>query len=123
MGPRERIRLGWGEVETIPAYNVDKFRNGKALFHPKENEGLGFVLTLGGKRLYVAGDTDGIPEMENIKNIDIAFLPVGRRTVMAPEEAARAASIIKPKVAIPVHWEKREDAERFAHLAGNAMIL
>lgn len=72
--------------------------------------------------MYFAGDTDLIPEMGEIKNIDVAFLPVGGKTVMTAEEAARAVELIKPKIAIPVHCEI-EEAERFAQLVGNAVVL
>jgi L-ascorbate metabolism protein UlaG (beta-lactamase superfamily) len=78
---------------------------------------VGYVFTSGGQRIYIAGDTDYIPEMKNIK-ADIALLPVSGTYVMTADEAAQAALDIKPKVAIPMHYGsivgKKEDARRFA---------
>jgi len=101
-------------VKTIPAYNIGK------RFHPKENEWVGYILEVNGKRYYHAGDTDLIPEMKRLKNIDVAFLPVSGTYVMNAEEAAKAADLIKPKVAVPMHYGEvvgsEEDAKRFKEL-------
>lgn len=101
------------KIEAVPAYNINK------QFHPKENEWLGYILTVNGKRIYHAGDTDLIPEMDDIK-ADIALLPVGGRYTMNAKEAAEAAKKIKPKIAIPMHYEKivgtKADAEKFKEL-------
>jgi L-ascorbate metabolism protein UlaG (beta-lactamase superfamily) len=76
-------------------------------------------VTIDNKRIYHAGDSDFIPEMKNLKNIDIAFLPVSGTYVMTAEEAAKAADVIKPKVAIPIHYGtivgKKEGAKKFAN--------
>ncbi len=90
-------------VEAVPAYNVNKFRSPGEPFHPKEAGYVGFVVTLDGKRIYHAGDTDPIPEMADLKAIDIALLPVSGTYVMTAEEAVEACEIIGPKVAIPMH--------------------
>jgi L-ascorbate metabolism protein UlaG (beta-lactamase superfamily) len=99
-------------VEAVPAYNMDK------KFHPKEHDGVGYVITVQGLRLYLAGDTDRIPEMKGLKNINIAFLPVSGSVVMTEEEAVRAALDIKPDVAVPMHYGAvigtRMNAEVFA---------
>lgn len=104
------------DIEVVPAYNLNK------KFHPKSAGGVGYVLTLDGKRIYHAGDTDLIPEMEELK-VDIALLPVSGTYVMTAEEAASAANLIKPSLAIPMHYGDpevvgtRQDAEQFKKLA------
>ncbi|MBU2528577.1 MAG: MBL fold metallo-hydrolase [Candidatus Omnitrophota bacterium] len=102
-------------VVAVRAYNTDKN------FHPKSSGWLGFVVTLpDGRRIYHAGDTDNIPEMKDIKNIDIAFLPVGGTYTMDAEEAASAALVISPKIAVPMHYGSvvgsSADAGQFASL-------
>ncbi|MEA2081740.1 MAG: MBL fold metallo-hydrolase [Elusimicrobiota bacterium] len=102
-------------VEAVRAYNTNKD------FHPMNNGWLGFVISLpDGRRIYHAGDTDVIDEMKDIKNIDIAFLPVGGTYTMNAEEAAAAARIISPKIAVPMHYGSvvgsAADAEKFAVL-------
>ncbi|MBN2781403.1 MAG: MBL fold metallo-hydrolase, partial [Candidatus Marinimicrobia bacterium] len=87
-------------LEAVPAYNTTK---GRKAFHPKGN-GNGYVLTLGNKRVYIAGDTEDIPELKKLKAIDIAFLPVNQPYTMTPEQAARAARIIRPAVLYPYHY-------------------
>jgi L-ascorbate metabolism protein UlaG (beta-lactamase superfamily) len=91
------------DVEAVPAYNVNKFRSPGIPFHPREAGHVGFVVTLEGKRVYHAGDTDYIPEMADLKEIDIALLPVSGTYVMTAEEAVQAAEAIRPGVAIPMH--------------------
>jgi len=91
-------------IETIPAYNINKFRSPNMPFHPKQDGRVGFIVTLNGKRIYHAGDTDCIPEMQQLKNIDIALLPVSGTYVMTVEEAVQAVKMIKPKIAIPMHY-------------------
>lgn len=88
------------EIEAVPAYNVSPDR---LQFHPKGRDN-GYVLTLGGLRIYIAGDTEVIPEMEELKNIDIAFLPCNLPYTMTPEQLIQAAEIIKPKVLYPYHF-------------------
>jgi L-ascorbate metabolism protein UlaG (beta-lactamase superfamily) len=94
--------LRWREdvsVEAVPAYNTTP---GREKFHPKGRDN-GYVLTLGGLRLYVAGDTEDIPEMAAIRDIDIAFLPCNQPYTMTPAQLAAAAKIIRPKVLFPYH--------------------
>lgn len=114
MGPGEKYYGEGFEVETIPAYNIDKFRSPGELYHPKGDERVGFVLVIDGKRIYHAGATDLIPEMKNLKNIDIALLPVSGTSVMTAEEAAQAVEMIKPKVAIPMHYGMNAGSEKYA---------
>ena len=90
------------KVRAVPAYNVKRFRSPGEPFHPK-GLGVGFILTLEGKKIYHAGDTDLIPEMEGMYNIDVALLPAGDTYTMDMSEASEAAIMINPEVAIPMH--------------------
>ncbi len=108
-------------VRTVPAYNKDK------RFHVRENDWVGYIVEMNKKRYYHAGDSDFIPEMERLRNIDVAMLPVSGTYVMTAEEAAEAAKAIQPRVAVPMHWGSiigtRKDAERFKELFPRAVIL
>lgn len=101
--PGDTVRVRGIDVEAVRAYNVNKFRSPGEPFHPKEAGHVGFVVTVDGKRIYHAGDTDFIPEMEELEDIDIALLPVSGTYVMTAEEAVQAAEAIQPEVAIPMH--------------------
>ena len=95
------------KIEAIPAYNiVHKSDNGQP-FHPK-GIGNGYVITFGDKRVYVAGDTENIPEMKELKDIDIAFLPMNLPFTMTPEMVANAAKVLKPKILYPYHYGKTD---------------
>ena len=115
-------------VLAVPAYNINKFRSPGVPFHPKEDEKVGFVVTMGDVKIYHAGDTDFIPDMNRLKDleIDVALLPVSGKYVMTPEEAAEAAKAIMPKVVIPMHWGAivagRGEAERFKRLVEDSGI-
>jgi L-ascorbate metabolism protein UlaG (beta-lactamase superfamily) len=89
-------------IEAVPAYNIVSKRENGQPYHPKGN-GNGYIITIGDKRVYVAGDTENIPEMKTFKNIDIAFLPMNLPYTMTPEMAADAAKMIGPKVLYPYH--------------------
>lgn len=91
---------------ALPAYNVNKFRTPNEVFHPKEMGGVGFVVEVDGYRMYHAGDTDLIPEMESLKKLELAFLPISGTFVMTLEEAVQAAQVLKPKIVIPMHFGK-----------------
>lgn len=88
------------ELEAVPAYN---YTEGRTQFHPKGRDN-GFVLTMDGLRIYIAGDTEDIPEMAGIKDIDIAFLPVNQPYTMTVDQCVNAANMIAPKVLIPYHF-------------------
>ena len=109
--PGDRITAGGIAVEAVPAYNTDK------KFHPKADGKLGFVITVEGVRIYHAGDTDKIPEMKKLK-ADIALLPVSGTYVMTAAQAVEAALVLKPAVAIPMHYGaivgSEDDAKKFA---------
>jgi L-ascorbate metabolism protein UlaG (beta-lactamase superfamily) len=117
--PGESLVVHGISIETVPAYNVSKFRIPGVPFHPKESGHVGFIVTVGGVRIYHAGDTDFIPEMDDIET-DVALLPVGGTYTMTADEAAQAANRIKPKVAIPMHHSdivgSAADARRFRDL-------
>ncbi len=99
----EKREVGDILIETVPAYNIDKFRAPGVVFHPKEAGNVGFILTVDERRIYHAGDTDLIPEMAGIV-CDIAMLPISGTYVMTATEAAEAAGLIRPKLAIPMHY-------------------
>jgi L-ascorbate metabolism protein UlaG (beta-lactamase superfamily) len=117
----EKLTIDGIEIEAVPAYNLNKD------FHPRANGWIGYIITVGGFRIYHAGDTDHIPEMKGFK-ADIALLPVSGTYVMTADEAAEAALDIKPAIAIPMHYGsivgKANDAERFrALLKGKIEVI
>ena len=102
----DEIKIRDVKIQAVYAYNVKRFRTPGNPFHPK-GYGVGYVITLGGKRIYHAGDTDLIPEMEELRSIDVALLPVGDTYTMDNVEAGEAALKIKPKMVVPMHtWDK-----------------
>ncbi len=105
------------KIEAVPAYNiVHKTPQGQP-FHPK-GTGNGYIVTFGDKRVYVAGDTENIPEMKNIKNIDIAFLPMNLPYTMTPEMVADAAKTFKPKILYPYHYGETDPSKIVSLLKG-----
>ena len=88
------------KVEAVPAYNITE---GHTQFHPKGRDN-GYILTIDGLRIYIAGDTEDIPEMSAIKDIDIAFLPCNQPYTMTPDQLIKAAKIIQPKTVFPYHY-------------------
>jgi L-ascorbate metabolism protein UlaG (beta-lactamase superfamily) len=93
---------GW-TIEAIPAYNLSRGPAPGKLFHDK-GRGNGYVLTYGGVRFYFSGDTEGVPEMRALKNIDVAFVCMNLPYTMPPEEAADAVKAFHPKIVIPYHF-------------------
>jgi L-ascorbate metabolism protein UlaG (beta-lactamase superfamily) len=93
---------GW-TIEAIPMYNLTRGPAPGKLYHDK-GRGNGYVLTYGGKRFYFSGDTENIPEMRALKNIDVAFVCMNLPYTMPPEEAAEAVKAFHPKVVIPYHY-------------------
>ena len=87
-------------VEAVPAYNTTE---GHLQFHPKGRDN-GYILTIDGLRIYIAGDTEDIPEMATIKDIDVAFLPCNQPFTMTTEQLVKAAKTVKPKVVFPYHY-------------------
>lgn len=103
MKAGDRQEINNIRIEAVPAYNIVNVRAPGQPFHPK-GAGIGYVLTIGGKRFYVAGDTENTPEMKDLKNIDVAFLPMNLPYTMTPEMVADAAKAFKPKILYPYHF-------------------
>lgn len=114
----QEIDLGMIKISAIPAYNIDKD------FHTKDSNWLGYLIKINGSLIYHAGDTDLIPEMQKLTGFQakdfVALLPIGGRFTMDSEEAAEAAALIKPTLAIPMHWGSivggKSDADEFIEL-------
>jgi L-ascorbate metabolism protein UlaG (beta-lactamase superfamily) len=97
-------------IEAVPAYNIVHESSPGHPYHPK-GEGIGYVLTIGGKRFYIAGDTENIPEMKALRNIDVAFLPMNLPYTMTPAMVADAALAFKPKILYPYHFGDTDTSE------------
>jgi L-ascorbate metabolism protein UlaG (beta-lactamase superfamily) len=97
-------------IEAVPAYNLVNMRSPGNPFHP-QGIGNGYIITLGNKRLYIAGDTENTPEMKNLRDIDIAFLPMNLPYTMTPEMVADAAKAFCPKILYPYHYGKTDTAK------------
>ena len=108
--PGDSVGIAGVTVDVVPAYNINK------TFHPRANGWLGFIIDINGERIYHAGDSDIIPEMKTFKT-DIALLPVSGTFVMTAKEAVEAALILKPQIAVPMHYGEVvgdiEDARAF----------
>jgi len=108
-------------IRAVAAYNTSKRDQDGNVFHPREAGFVGYDLNVRGERLYHAGDTDVIPEMDHVVGVDVALLPVSGVYVMTAGEAAEAARRIDPRVAVPMHWGEHigtyEDAAAFAEKA------
>lgn len=117
VAPGDRLSVEEVAVEVLPAYNLSKFRSPGNPFHPKADGKVGFILGIGGVRIYHAGDTDEIPEMSGARGVDVALLPVSGTYVMTAQEAVAACNAIQPKLAIPMHYGaivgSAADAEAF----------
>jgi L-ascorbate metabolism protein UlaG (beta-lactamase superfamily) len=119
--PGDTITVDGITIEAVPAYNTNK------QFHTKVQGWVGFIFTVDGQRIYLAGDTDHIPEMKDFR-ADIALLPVSGTYVMTADEAVQAAIDINPEIAIPMHYGAivgdKSDAERFAEkLTGKIVVV
>jgi L-ascorbate metabolism protein UlaG (beta-lactamase superfamily) len=114
-------------LRALAAYNTSKRDRDGRPFHPREAGWVGYDVNVRGERLYHAGDTDVIPEMDEVSGVDVALLPVSGTHVMTAEEAAEAARRIQPRLAIPMHWGHHvgteEDARRFAELTPVATAI
>lgn len=123
INPNDKFNLDDLEVQVVPAYNIGK------PFHPKEQNWVGFIVKINNKLVYHTGDSDVIPEMKKLINLDIILIPVSGEYVMNAEEAAILVNEIKPKTAIPMHYGSgvvgtQEDADKFKSLVqGNVVIL
>ena len=97
-------------IQAVPAYNIQHKTNTGQLFHPK-GQGNGYILTFGNFKVYVAGDTENIPEMKSLKNIDVAFLPMNLPYTMTPKMTADAALSFMPKILYPYHYGNTDTNE------------
>ena len=104
-------------IEAVPAYNTTV---GHTQFHPKGRDN-GYILSLDGLRIYVAGDTEDIPEMANLKDIDIAFLPCNQPYTMTPGQLLHAARMVKPRVVFPYHYGQTDVSNIPAQLQAEGM--
>ncbi len=133
LNESSRKKLGFGDVleqgqtaqkagvsvKAVPAYNLSPERTN---YHPKERRDNGYVLGAGDLRIYVAGDTEPIPEMARLGEIDIAFLPMNLPFTMTPEQTAEAARIVKPKILYPYHFGNTDTSLLLKELAGESGI-
>ena len=109
LEPGDEVTIRDVKIKAVQAYNVKRFRKPGQPYHPK-GYGVGYLITTEGKTIYHAGDTDVIPEMEDLGDIDVALLPSGDTYTMDNADAAEAALITKPKYAVPMHtWDKSTD--------------
>ena len=104
-------------IEAVPAYNTTE---GREQFHPKGRDN-GYVLTLDGLRIYIAGDTEDIPEMADIKDIDVAFLPCNQPYTMTVSQLVKVAKLIKPRVLFPYHYGETTIAQVSMMLGGSGI--
>ena len=121
LEPNETVELPGMSITGVPAYTIYSTR------HPKANKWLGFVVQMGARRVYCAGDTDLTEEVKALQDIDVAFLPVSGTFAMDAEDAAEATAYLQPRLAIPYHWGDFKgtlaDAEEFAALAACDVIV
>lgn len=114
----DRIKIpGDITVEAVPAYNTTP---GREMFHPRHRDN-GYLLTIDGLRIYIAGDTEDIPEMKELKNIDVAFLPVNQPYTMTVPQAVHAAKMFIPKVLYPYHFGNTDVNKIKTELKGSSI--
>ncbi|MBM3146975.1 MAG: MBL fold metallo-hydrolase [Actinobacteria bacterium] len=117
--PGDTVEAGGVPVTVVPAYNTNKFRAPGQVFHEKGDQNVGYVFDLDGRRIYHAGDTDAIAEMDGL-DVDVALLPVSGTYVMTAEEAAEACETIDARVVVPMHYGEVagsvDDAERLLRI-------
>jgi L-ascorbate metabolism protein UlaG (beta-lactamase superfamily) len=109
------------KIEAVPAHNILHHTESGAPFHPK-GEGNGYVLTVGNKKIYIAGDTENTPEMKRLKNIDVAFLPMNLPYTMTPPMVADAAKAFRPKILYPYHYGRSNVKELLDLMKGEKGI-
>lgn len=124
LKPGEEIMIGNIRIEAVEAYNTKRFKPSGKPWHPK-GYGVGYLIKTGGKTIYHAGDTDFIPEMQKLKNVDLALLPTGDKYTMDNVEAAEAAKAIKPKIAMAMHnWDTdRTEFKKKAEAKTNIKVI
>lgn len=113
--PRDYVK-----VEAVAAYNTSK---GHLQFHPKLREDCGYLLTIGGTRIYIAGDTEPTPEMKALRDIDIAFLPVNQPYTMTVDQAVEVIRCMKPLIFYPYHYGQVEEKTDIGRLVREVEAL
>jgi len=116
----DTLNVGAFKLEAIPMYNIKRGPAEGKVFHEK-GRGDGYVLTYGGFRLYISGDTEGVPEMRELKNIDAALICMNLPYTMTPEEAADAVKAFHPRIAIPYHYRGSDTTLFQKALAGSGV--
>lgn len=116
-GEKQKVTSLALDIEAVPAYNTTPER---LQYHPKGRDN-GYVLTIDGFRIYIAGDTEEIPEMKQLGKIDVAFLPCNLPYTMTPEQLVRAAKVIQPKVLFPYHYGQTKIDEVVKRLEGSGI--
>jgi L-ascorbate metabolism protein UlaG (beta-lactamase superfamily) len=116
----ETKRIGDLTIEAVPMYNLQRGPTATSRFHDK-GRGNGYVVTLGGKRIYISGDTECTPEMKALKNIDIAFIAMNLPYTATPTEAAECAKAFLPKIAYPYHYKGQDVTVFQKALAGTGV--
>ena len=115
MASGDTLSVDGVKIDAMPAYNMTE---GRLQFHPKGRD-IGYILTLGGKRVYIAGDTEDTPEMRALTNIDVAFLPMNLPYTMDIDHAADAVKAFKPGIVYPYHYTD-SDVNAFKAMVGDA---
>jgi L-ascorbate metabolism protein UlaG (beta-lactamase superfamily) len=120
MKPGDRQEVNNIVIEAVQAYNIVNMRSPGQPFHPK-GSGLGYILTIGGKRFYIAGDTENTPEMKALTDIEVAFLPMNLPYTMTPEMVADAAKAFRPRILYPYHFGETNTDELVNLLKGSGI--
>lgn len=120
MGHGESLNIRGVEIEAVPAYNIEHKRPNGEPFHPP-GVGNGYILTFDGLRVYIAGDTEGTPEMRELEEIDVAFLPMNLPYTMTPEQVAEAARAFKPRILYPYHFGDTDTGKLVEALEGSGI--
>jgi L-ascorbate metabolism protein UlaG (beta-lactamase superfamily) len=109
-------------IEAVPMYNLQHGPKPGEVYHPK-GRGNGYIITLGGKRLYFMGDTECTPEAKAVKDVDVAFVPMNMPQTMTPGDTAECIKAFQPKIVYPYHYEgqKRDEAFMRALLRGTTV--
>jgi len=117
VAPGDAVRVAGVAIQAVPAYNIVEER---LQAHPKANNWVGYILTLGGHTYYHAGDTDHLPELDSVR-ANVTMLPIGGTYTMDAEQAGGLARAINPDLAVPMHYGfvvgSQEDAVAFANAA------
>jgi len=104
--PGQKLDFNKVKIRVVDAYNTQQGSSTRKVHH--KGNGVGYVLSIGGKRIYHAGDTDLIPEMKTLGGVDLAMLPIGGTFTMDTKESVEAALVIKPNAVIPMHCKKAD---------------